>query len=78
MSEIKEDQVLDVQGEGCPMPILKTKKALDKMNSGEILKILGTDPGTKNDLPAFCKRTGHEFLGAEENNGVSTFYVKRK
>ena len=60
--DIKEDQVLDVQGEGCPMPILKTKKALDKMNSGEILKILGTDPGTKNDLPAFCKRTGHVFL----------------
>ncbi len=61
----------------CPMPLLKTKKAIDAINSGEILEVLGTDPGSKNDLPGWCKRAGHEFLGEVEDAGFIRFYIKK-
>jgi len=60
------------------MPILKTKKAIGKMKSGQILEILGTDPGTKNDLPAFAQKTGHEYLGEKEDQGFTRFYIQVK
>jgi tRNA 2-thiouridine synthesizing protein A len=78
VDEIKPDQTLDARGLSCPMPILKTKKAIEKMKSGEILEILGTDPGTKNDLPSFAKKAGHEFLGLKEDQGFTRFYIKVK
>ena len=59
------------------MPLLKTKKAIDAINSGEILEVLGTDPGSKNDLPGWCKRAGHEFLGEVEDAGFIRFYIKK-
>jgi len=60
------------------MPILKTKKTIGNMKSGQILEILGTDPGTRNDLPAFAKRSGHEYLGEKQDEGFSRFYIKVK
>ncbi|MDP6967024.1 MAG: sulfurtransferase TusA family protein, partial [Candidatus Marinimicrobia bacterium] len=60
MTEFHEDQELDCKGMNCPLPILKTKKTMDGMNSGEILKMVATDPGSINDVNAFTKRTGHE------------------
>ncbi len=75
---IRPDETLDARGLSCPMPILKTKKAIEKMKSGQILEILGTDPGTKNDLPAFAKRAGHEYLGHKEDQGFTRFYIKIK
>jgi tRNA 2-thiouridine synthesizing protein A len=60
------------------MPLLKTKKAIGKMKSGQILEILGTDPGTKNDLPAFAERAGHVYLGEKDDEGFVRFYVKVK
>ncbi len=75
---IKPDETLDCRGLSCPMPVLKTKKAIGKMQSGQILEILSTDPGTKNDMPAFTKRGGHEYLGEKEDDGFTRFYVKVK
>jgi tRNA 2-thiouridine synthesizing protein A len=72
------DETLDCRGLSCPMPILKTKKALSNIRSGQILEILGTDPGTKNDLPSFAKRAGHEYLGEKEDEGFIRFYIKAK
>ncbi|MBC8418203.1 MAG: sulfurtransferase TusA family protein [Proteobacteria bacterium] len=72
------DETLDCRGLSCPMPILKTKKQVGKMKSGEILEILGTDPGTKNDLPAFAKRAGHEYLGERDDEGFTRLYIKVK
>ena len=69
---------LDAKGLSCPMPLLRTKKEIDKINSGEILEILGTDPGSRNDLPGWCTRSGHEFLGEKEDSGFIRFYVKKK
>ncbi len=75
---ITPDETLDCRGLSCPMPILKTKKAIGKMNSGQIIEVYSTDPGTKNDLPAFAKRGGHEFLGEKEDEGFSRFFIKVK
>lgn len=79
MSEdIKADETLDCRGMACPMPVLKTKKAIGNMQSGQILEILATDPGTKNDMPAFAKRAGHEYLGERDDEGFTKFYLKLK
>ncbi len=68
---------LDCKGLSCPMPILKTKKEIDKVKSGEILEVLGTDPGTRNDIPGWCERVGHEYLGEKEDSGFIHFYIKK-
>ena len=78
VDDIKADETLDCRGLVCPMPVLKTKKAMNTMKSGQILEILGTDPGTKNDLPSFASRTGHEYMGEKEDEGFTRFYLKVK
>ena len=77
MADWKADQVLDAKGLSCPMPILKTKKLLKEMKPGQILEIQGTDPGTRNDLPAFTSRSGDEFLGEEQHEGYISFFLKK-
>ena len=77
MADWKADQVLDAKGLSCPMPILKTKKILKDMKPGQILEIQGTDPGTRNDLPAFTSRSGDEFLGEEQREGYISFFLKK-
>jgi tRNA 2-thiouridine synthesizing protein A len=59
------------------MPVLKTKKIMKNLKPGQILEIQGTDPGTRNDLPAFTERSGDEFLGEEQKDGYISFYVKK-
>jgi tRNA 2-thiouridine synthesizing protein A len=78
MSDITADEVADLKGLNCPMPVLKTKKALDNIGGGKILKVELTDAGSKSDLPAMIKRTGNELLEMEEGDGVYTFYIKKK
>lgn len=73
----KIDQTLDCKGLRCPLPVLKTKQALDKMQVGQILEMFSTDPGSKPDMAAFSKRTGHEILEAREEDGVYIFYIKK-
>lgn len=75
---ITPDETLDCRGLSCPMPLLKTKKAVGKMTSGQIIEVLGTDPGTKNDLPNFANKAGHEYLGEKEDEGFIRFYLKVK
>ena len=69
---------LDARGLNCPLPILKTKKALAEMQSGEVLRVLATDPGALRDFQAFSKQTGNELLGHSEEDKVFTFFMKRK
>ena len=78
MEDIKPDQTLDARGLSCPMPVLKTKKAIESLTSGQILEIFSTDPGTRNDLPSWANRTGNTFLGEKEDQGFIRFYVKKK
>ncbi|MBN1754874.1 sulfurtransferase TusA family protein [bacterium] len=75
--DVKVDQTLDCRGLSCPMPILKMAKAIKDMSSGEVLEILGTDPGSKTDIPGWCEKTGNEFLGLEDLGDHSKFYIKK-
>ncbi len=72
------NQLLDCQGLNCPMPILKTKKAVDKLASGEVLKMLATDPGSVSDVQSWTKRTGNPLLGHSEDGGVYSFLIQKK
>ena len=72
------DRELDVKGLNCPLPILRTKKALAEMDSGEVLHVLATDPGSLKDFPAFAKQTGNDLVEQKEVNRVYEFYLKRK
>jgi tRNA 2-thiouridine synthesizing protein A len=69
---------LDVKGLNCPLPILRTKKALADMDTGQVLRVLATDPGSLKDFPAFARQTGNELLAQKEDNRVYEFYLKRK
>ncbi|MCX7896690.1 MAG: sulfurtransferase TusA family protein [Rhodocyclaceae bacterium] len=72
------DRELDARGLNCPLPILRAKKALGEMQSGQVLRIIATDPGSVKDFAAFCKQTGNELLSSAENNKEFEFYIKRK
>ncbi len=74
---ITPDQVLDASGLACPMPIIKTKKAVDALQPGQILKLIATDPGSVSDVSAWTGKTGHELLGHEEVDGKHVFYIKK-
>ena len=78
VENIKPDQTLDCRGLSCPMPLLKTKKAIKDMKSGQVIEVLGTDPGSKKDLPDFANKNGHEWMGVEEDpGGFYRFYIKK-
>jgi tRNA 2-thiouridine synthesizing protein A len=70
-------QTLDTKGLSCPMPIVKTKKAMDALESGEILEVLATDKGAVNDLSAWSKSSGHELLDHKEEDGVLKFWIQK-
>jgi tRNA 2-thiouridine synthesizing protein A len=75
--EIKE--TLDCKGLSCPMPMMKLAKAMKKMNSGEVLEMLGTDPGTKSDMPNWCDKTGNTLLEQTElDGGVTRMLIQKK
>ena len=72
------DQTLDASGLNCPLPILKTKKALNKMESSQVLEVISTDAGSVKDLEAFCNQTGHTLVETIEKDGKYTFTIKHK
>ena len=72
------DQLLDVKGLNCPLPILKARKALKAVPAGGTLEILATDPGSVADFQAFCRSTGNELLEQAQDKGVYRFIVKKK
>ncbi|MDO8178419.1 MAG: sulfurtransferase TusA family protein [Undibacterium sp.] len=69
---------LDARGLNCPLPILKTKKALADMITGEVLRVMATDPGSVRDFKAFSKQTGNELLSHLENSKEFEYFIKRK
>ncbi|WP_339296169.1 sulfurtransferase TusA family protein [Paenibacillus sp. FSL W7-1279] len=71
------DKVLDAKGLACPMPIVKTKKEIKEMESGEILEIHTTDQGAKSDLTAWAKSTGNELLDYQEEGDVLKFWIRK-
>lgn len=69
---------LDARGLNCPLPILKTKKALADMKSGEVLRVVATDPGSVRDFQAFARQTGNPLIDQFEDEKDFIFYMKRK
>jgi tRNA 2-thiouridine synthesizing protein A len=73
------DKELDARGLNCPLPILRAKKALNEMQSGQVLRIVATDPGSVKDFQAFAKQTGNDLLSqAEGDNKEYVFFLKRR
>lgn len=70
-------QSLDARGMNCPLPILRTKKALSNLGTGEILAVISTDPGSVKDMQAFCKQTGNELLSSSANQGEFEFFIRK-
>ncbi len=71
------DQELDARGLNCPLPILRAKKALNGMATGEVLKIISTDPGSVKDFEAFASQTGNELLSSDEQESEFHFTMKK-
>jgi tRNA 2-thiouridine synthesizing protein A len=71
------DQVLDARGLSCPLPVLRARKAMQKMAAGAVLEVLATDPGTVKDFGAFCEATGNELLARHERGGELVFHIRK-
>jgi TusA-related sulfurtransferase len=74
---IEVDETLDCFGLLCPMPIIQTAQKIEEMRVGEVLEVVSTDEGIKEDMAAWCRQTGQEYLGLEEEKGIIKVYVKK-
>ncbi len=74
---MKADATLDCVGLYCPMPIFHTDSKLKELEAGQVLEILADDEGIKEDMPAWCRTTGNELLGIEEEAGLYKIYVRK-
>jgi tRNA 2-thiouridine synthesizing protein A len=77
-AEIRFDRELDARGLNCPLPILRTKKSLNDMTTGQVLKIVATDPGSVRDFQAFSRQTGNQLLLSNESGGEYLFMMRKK
>ena len=75
MTEVAEK--LDARGMNCPLPILKTRKAINQMNIGEVLEVTSTDPGSVKDMAAFCEQTGNRLVSSNEANNSYVFLIEK-
>jgi tRNA 2-thiouridine synthesizing protein A len=78
MTPTQIDKELDCIGMICPLPVLRTKKALSDMQTGQVLKIRATDRGAEHDIPMFAKQTGNELISTEVSDDIFIFYLKRR
>jgi len=78
LQEITADNTVDARAMACPGPLLEAKKAIGTVAVGQILEIQSGDKGSQEDIPAWCKKTGHEYLGHVERDGYDSLYVVRK
>ncbi len=72
------DKELDARGLNCPLPILRTKKSLSDMTTGQVLKVTATDPGSVKDFQAFSRQTGNELLSSESAGNEFIFFMKKR
>jgi tRNA 2-thiouridine synthesizing protein A len=75
---MEHDKELDARGLNCPLPILRARKALNEMSSGQVLRIVATDPGSVKDFEAFSKQTGNALLEQSTNDKEYTFFMRKK
>ncbi|HNW69446.1 MAG TPA: sulfurtransferase TusA family protein [Bacteroidales bacterium] len=77
LKNLKAAQVVDARGTACPGPLLAAKKAIGEIESGEIMEVLSSDEGTKHDIPRWCEKMEHEFLGILEEDSYSRLFLKK-
>ena len=77
LTTITPNNSVDARGSACPGPLLEAKKGIGKVKVGEILEVLSGDSGTRNDIPAWARKVGHEYLGLVEADGYDKLYVRR-
>lgn len=71
------DLELDARGLNCPLPILRAKKSIQSLSSGQVLRIVSTDPGSVKDFEAFCKQTGNELIESAQDGGEYAFNIRK-
>lgn len=71
------EHTLDARGLNCPLPILRTRKAIGRLESGEVLEVRATDPGSLRDMDSFCQQTGHQLISSEEIEGSYHFRIRK-
>jgi len=69
---------VDARGTACPGPLLEAKKAIGTINVGDVMEVLSADEGTKIDIPKWCTKQGHEYLGSVDENGYFKVYLRKK
>lgn len=74
---ISTNRMVDCEGLACPMPVVKTKKAMEEMNAGEVLEVRATDKGSVADLQSWAKRTGHQYIGLKEESGIFRHFLRK-
>lgn len=77
LTTLKADEVVDARGTSCPGPILAAKKGIGAVPVGGVMEVQATDSGTLKDLPAWCKKVGHEYLGHVEESGYLRIFVRK-
>lgn len=77
MTALQVNRLLECEGLACPLPVVRTKKAMDEMNAGEVLQVRATDKGSVADLKGWSSRTGHQYLGLKEENGVFHHFIRK-
>jgi len=76
-NKITADEILDCVGLYCPVPIFETRKKINSMKKGQILKMMADDPGSKPDIESWARTTGNQLLQTEEEDGLFTFYIEK-
>ena len=75
---MEKDATLDTKGLMCPMPIVQLAKKVKEMRPGQVLELVADDVGAKEDVPAWCSRTGHQLVGSDQDGKILRFYIKVK
>ena len=77
LSSLKIDKSVDARGTACPGPLLAAKKAIGEIQGGQVMEILSADEGTRRDIPKWCTKKGHEYLGVIEDSGYFKLYMRK-
>lgn len=78
LNQIKADKTVDARSMACPGPLLEAKKGIAGVAVGQVLEILSGDKGSREDIPAWCAKSGHEYMGVLERDGYDSLFVTRK
>lgn len=77
LKALSVDKLVDARGTACPGPLLAAKKAVADVQSGQVMEILSSDEGTRNDIPKWCKKMGYEYFGDIEEDGIIRLFLKK-